>query len=244
MRSHPGQVSLPRRLDRRHRRLRRGGRAARGRGGDRARPGRRRGLRDACPSSGCRRATSRSPPSSAGGASPRRSTWSTRRRSTPSSGCRSRSCSTRTHRVTVVHPIGYSSPGFLIGDDKDLILWGFTAGLINRLFDHVGLDPPVGRVRGAGIARLHVRPEPRLTPSPGLTADLPKGPHELPRLVPGRADRCLRRSPGTGRASSRVPSRPPGCCSVAWSASGWPRSCSATRPRRCGSRWAPCSSCS
>ena len=43
------------------------------------------------------------------------------------------------HRVTVVHPIGYSSPGFLIGDTKDLVLWGFTAGLINKLFDHVGL---------------------------------------------------------------------------------------------------------
>ena len=46
------------------------------------------------------------------------------------------------HRVTVVHPLGYSSPGFLIGDDKDLILWGFTAGLINKLFDHVGLTRP------------------------------------------------------------------------------------------------------
>jgi len=46
------------------------------------------------------------------------------------------------HRVTVVHPIGYSSPGFLIGEDKDLILWGFTAGLINKLFDHVGLTRP------------------------------------------------------------------------------------------------------
>jgi len=46
------------------------------------------------------------------------------------------------HRVTVVHPIGYSSPGFLIGDDKDLILWGFTAGLINKLFDHVGWTRP------------------------------------------------------------------------------------------------------
>ena len=46
------------------------------------------------------------------------------------------------HRVTVVHPLGYSSPGFLIGDDKDLILWGFTAGLVNRLFDHVGLTRP------------------------------------------------------------------------------------------------------
>jgi 8-oxo-dGTP pyrophosphatase MutT (NUDIX family) len=43
------------------------------------------------------------------------------------------------HRITVTHPAGYSSPGFLIGDDKDLILWGFTAGLIDRLFDFVGL---------------------------------------------------------------------------------------------------------
>ncbi|MCW2781191.1 MAG: hydrolase [Marmoricola sp.] len=43
------------------------------------------------------------------------------------------------HRVTVFHPIGYSSPGFLIGADHELILWGFTAGLINKLFDYVGL---------------------------------------------------------------------------------------------------------
>lgn len=46
------------------------------------------------------------------------------------------------HRVTVVHPLGYSSPGFMIGDTKELILWGFTAGLINKLFDHVGLTRP------------------------------------------------------------------------------------------------------
>jgi 8-oxo-dGTP pyrophosphatase MutT (NUDIX family) len=46
------------------------------------------------------------------------------------------------HRVTVVHPLGYRSPGFLIGDSKDLVLWGFTAGLINKLFDHVGLTRP------------------------------------------------------------------------------------------------------
>jgi 8-oxo-dGTP pyrophosphatase MutT (NUDIX family) len=46
------------------------------------------------------------------------------------------------HRVTVVHPLGYRGPGFLIGDSKDLILWGFTAGLISKLFDHVGLTRP------------------------------------------------------------------------------------------------------
>ena len=61
--------------------------------------------------------------------------------------------------MTVVHPIGYSSPGFLIGDDKDLILWGFTAGIVTRLFDHLGLDAPVGRVRHAAVTRLHARPE-------------------------------------------------------------------------------------
>jgi len=47
-----------------------------------------------------------------------------------------------THRVTVTHPMGYSSPGFLIGDDHDVLLWGFTAGLINKLFDFVGLTRP------------------------------------------------------------------------------------------------------
>jgi 8-oxo-dGTP pyrophosphatase MutT (NUDIX family) len=46
------------------------------------------------------------------------------------------------HRVTVVHPIGYSSPGFMIGEDKDLILWGFTAGIVNKLFDHLGWTRP------------------------------------------------------------------------------------------------------
>ena len=46
------------------------------------------------------------------------------------------------HRVTVTHPMGYSSPGFMIGADKDLVLWGFTAGLVNKLFDHVGWTRP------------------------------------------------------------------------------------------------------
>lgn len=53
------------------------------------------------------------------------------------------------HRITVTHPAGYSSPGFLIGEEKDVLLWGFTAGLINKLFDFVGLtrdwDPSITR---------------------------------------------------------------------------------------------------
>ena len=46
------------------------------------------------------------------------------------------------NRVMVTHPSGYSSPGFLVGPDKGLILWGFTAGIVNKLFDHVGLTRP------------------------------------------------------------------------------------------------------
>ena len=52
------------------------------------------------------------------------------------------------HRISVRHPSGWIGPGYLIGADKDLILWGFTAGIIARLFDFVGwadevADPPV-----------------------------------------------------------------------------------------------------
>jgi 8-oxo-dGTP pyrophosphatase MutT (NUDIX family) len=47
------------------------------------------------------------------------------------------------HRVTVVHPSrSYSSAGFLVGPEHDLVLWGFTAGLVNQLFDFVGLTRP------------------------------------------------------------------------------------------------------
>jgi 8-oxo-dGTP pyrophosphatase MutT (NUDIX family) len=46
------------------------------------------------------------------------------------------------HRVSVRHPSGWRGPAFLIGDDKDLILWGFTAGIIARLLDFVGWTRP------------------------------------------------------------------------------------------------------
>lgn len=46
------------------------------------------------------------------------------------------------HRVSVRHPSGWKGPAFLIGDDKDLILWGFTAGIIARLFDFLGWTRP------------------------------------------------------------------------------------------------------
>lgn len=44
------------------------------------------------------------------------------------------------HRIMVGHPSApeYTSPAFLIGPERDLILWGFTAGIISRLMDFVG----------------------------------------------------------------------------------------------------------
>jgi 8-oxo-dGTP pyrophosphatase MutT (NUDIX family) len=43
-----------------------------------------------------------------------------------------------THRITVRHPSGWLGPGYLIGDAKDVILWGFTAGIVARLFEFLG----------------------------------------------------------------------------------------------------------
>jgi 8-oxo-dGTP pyrophosphatase MutT (NUDIX family) len=51
------------------------------------------------------------------------------------------------HRLSVRHPSGWVGPAFVIGDDKDVILWGFTAGIISRLFDHVGWSVPWDQTR-------------------------------------------------------------------------------------------------
>jgi 8-oxo-dGTP pyrophosphatase MutT (NUDIX family) len=42
------------------------------------------------------------------------------------------------HRISVRHPSGWTGPAFTIGPDDDLVLWGFTAGIISRLFDFLG----------------------------------------------------------------------------------------------------------
>ena len=46
------------------------------------------------------------------------------------------------HRVSVHHPSGFVGPAFLIGPDQDVILWGFTAGILSRLFDFIGWTRP------------------------------------------------------------------------------------------------------
>ena len=48
------------------------------------------------------------------------------------------------HRITVRHPRHpeYTSPAFLVGPGRDLLLWGFTAGIVARLFDFLGWSVP------------------------------------------------------------------------------------------------------
>lgn len=42
------------------------------------------------------------------------------------------------NRFTVQHPMGWSGPGWMIGPAGDVLLWGFTAGIVGALFDLVG----------------------------------------------------------------------------------------------------------
>ncbi|MET0526515.1 MAG: CoA pyrophosphatase [Nocardioides sp.] len=42
------------------------------------------------------------------------------------------------HRLNVQGPSGWTTPAFLIGPGKDVLLWGFTAGIVTRLFDYLG----------------------------------------------------------------------------------------------------------
>jgi 8-oxo-dGTP pyrophosphatase MutT (NUDIX family) len=41
-------------------------------------------------------------------------------------------------RFSTMHPLGWTGPGWGVGPSHDVVLWGFTAGIINAIFDHVG----------------------------------------------------------------------------------------------------------
>ena len=66
------------------------------------------------------------------------------------------------HRIMVRHPlVDYVSPGFLIGPDKDVILWGFTGGIITRLFDFLGWTRPWDRSRVEDLPSYMLQADPR-----------------------------------------------------------------------------------
>lgn len=54
------------------------------------------------------------------------------------------------NRFTVVSPAGYSAPGFEAGG---VFVWGFTAMLLNGIFDAAGLTRPWDDTRRRGIPR-------------------------------------------------------------------------------------------
>jgi 8-oxo-dGTP pyrophosphatase MutT (NUDIX family) len=66
------------------------------------------------------------------------------------------------HRVSVRHPSGWVGPGFLIGPQHDVVLWGFTAGIVARLLDFVGWARPwdESRMRDLPPYMLQGRPRP------------------------------------------------------------------------------------
>lgn len=55
------------------------------------------------------------------------------------------------NRVEVRHPVGYVGPGF---DVHGLIVWGFTGGLLSRMFDEAGWTRPWTPTRIVDVADL------------------------------------------------------------------------------------------
>ncbi len=49
------------------------------------------------------------------------------------------------NRFTVTHPSGYRGPAFTLGDD--LLLWGFTGGIVDKALELAGLAQPWDRDR-------------------------------------------------------------------------------------------------
>ncbi len=64
------------------------------------------------------------------------------------------------HRISVRHPSGWVGPGFLIGPDREVILWGFTAGIISRLFDHLGWGTDWDRTKMSDLPDYMLQSDP------------------------------------------------------------------------------------
>ncbi len=64
------------------------------------------------------------------------------------------------HRTGIRHPSGWVGPGFMIGARKDVVLWGFTAGVIDRFFAHLGWTRPWEKGRVRDLPSHMLRPDP------------------------------------------------------------------------------------
>ncbi|WP_322920837.1 NUDIX hydrolase [Nocardioides renjunii] len=79
------------------------------------------------------------------------------------------------NRINVRHPSGWTGPGFLIGPGRDVILWGFTAGIIARLFSYLGWGEDWDRARVRDLPDHMLQGEPRqtdLAPDPAQNTKL------------------------------------------------------------------------
>jgi hypothetical protein len=52
------------------------------------------------------------------------------------------------NRYTVVHPSGYRGPGFVV---HDLLIWGFTAGVLSGVLDLSGWQQPWDAAREIAV---------------------------------------------------------------------------------------------
>ena len=59
-------------------------------------------------------------------------------------------------RFCVKHPLGWHGPGWMVGPDLDVLLWGFTAGILDALFDHVGWTREWDRSNMRTLPQEHV----------------------------------------------------------------------------------------
>lgn len=78
------------------------------------------------------------------------------------------------HRVSVSHPSGWVGPGFLIGPAHDVLLWGFTAGIVSRLLDYVGWARPWDEQVTRDLPAYMLQGNPTAGPTP------PVSPRERP----------------------------------------------------------------
>jgi len=72
-------------------------------------------------------------------------------------------------RATVRHPSGWLGPAFVIGDD--VLVWGFTAGIIARLFDFLGWSVEWDEARVRDLPSYMLQGVPRGTVPPPRSAE-------------------------------------------------------------------------
>jgi 8-oxo-dGTP pyrophosphatase MutT (NUDIX family) len=75
------------------------------------------------------------------------------------------------HRISVRHPSGWVGPGFLIGPQHDVVLWGFTAGIVSRLLDYLGWTRPWDELRMRDLPSYMLQGDVRPVASPVATPE-------------------------------------------------------------------------